>query len=150
MDIVGGVAAVAQIGVYVVKTVFHLKNLLKDVEEVPERITQLVKDLETYEPILSGIGDQLSRYTHEGSTWDASLVSLPYQRCRNAFDELLEMILDIKGKFDNAKSKTGKMKLRGRVLSFKVVLKKDDIKRLKSRLSSAKEALALTIQLCIL
>lgn len=139
-EILGTVAsaiAVAEVGLKVGGTVLKLRELWKEVQEVPEKIQDLMREMEIWEPILSEIESNFEVDPTAGSNtvtsqpFDSSIGRMSSSFCREALRDLQELVKELSNEISSAKTRK-----RG-IAKVKVLLKKDDLKKSQGRLKRA-------------
>lgn len=122
---VSSAIAVAEVGLKVGATIFKLKRLWDEVQEVPESIRSLLMDIEILAPLLQEFESQVDLSSHFQSDASAKL-SVVY--CRAALQEL-KTLIDGLSKEVNAKKRRKKY-----VGRLKVVLNNQTIANAEAKL----------------
>ncbi|KAJ4423386.1 hypothetical protein N0V82_001990 [Gnomoniopsis sp. IMI 355080] len=133
--------AVAEVGVKAGNTLFKLRELWKEVQDVPEKIRDLMRQIEIYEPLLAELesylvvdplaaGGAVARASSPGLV-DVSVKGKTSSYCREALADLQDLVNDLSKGISSAERKKRGI---GRV---KAVLKKDDLNKFQSRLDRA-------------
>lgn len=134
---VSSAIAVAEVGLKVGGTLLKLRELWTEVQCVPQKIQDIMRQIDIYEPILADIERHLNAYPMTGSDsgtsalLNASIGTKTSSYCREAFNDLQDLVEDLSRQITSTqRSKRGIGKL-------KVLLKKDDLKRFQTRLEQA-------------
>lgn len=126
--------AVAQLATTVAGSLIKLKDYWDQVKEVPDDIHHLLRMLDAYSNVISSIKHSGS-YTSLNDGYIQECVDL----CQKGAGELKSVIDDMATKIE---SKTGWKKRKG---SVKILLHKDEIKRLKKKMKNAVTLLQLAL-----
>lgn len=144
---VSSAIAVVEVGLKVGGTLLKLRELWKEVQYVPQKIQDIMSQIDIYEPILVDIERHLQVDPMNGSDvkvgtsghLNACIGTKISSCCREAFHDLQDLVKDLSLQITSAKrTKRGFGKL-------KVLLKKDDLDRFQSRLQRAFWLLQLAI-----
>lgn len=133
--------AVAELGVKAGSTLLKLRELWKEVQDVPEKIRHLMRQIGIYEPLLAefdqylevdpvAAGGAVAMASSPGLV-DVSMKGKASSYCREALTDLQDLVNDLSQGISSAERKKRGI---GRV---KVVLKKDDLNKFQSRLDRA-------------
>lgn len=142
-EILGAVASgisVLQLAGQVAKSVIKLKDYWDQIKEAPAEIVYLLQEIESLNLILGHIKDDQSEQNTYGVDVGNVCVQQSLELCRQGADELEGLVVELAQKIE------GKGKWRGKMASAKVVLKKEEIKRLKRRMKNAIRLLSLAYQ----
>lgn len=140
LGVVASGVAVATIVGQVTSCVAKLKSYWDQVKDVPIEICILLREVNTFNVILSQIQyDQLKLSGHAVTMNNQSLQQ-SLQLCQEGAKELTDLTSDLANLIE------GKDGWRKKLGSVKVVLKKDDLKRLKRRMKCAINLLSLSYQ----
>jgi hypothetical protein len=142
-EVIGIVASgisIAQIAGQVASSIVKIKNFWDQVKAAPDDINHLLREVDSFSLILQHIRDDLIHNALPELFLNNSCVRQSLELCRGGAVELEELANDLAGKLD------GKSGLRRNIGSMKIVLKQDDIKRLKRRLKIAIRLLSLAYQ----
>lgn len=145
---VSSAIAVAEFGVTVGSTLFKLRKLWEEVQDVPEKIQDLMRQIEIHEPLLAEVEQYLQADPLTGvvagisGPFDTSARRKISVYCRKALTDLQDLVNELSKEISSAQRKK-----RG-IAKLKVVLRKDDLKKFHSRLESAFDLLrsVLTVQ----
>lgn len=134
---VSSAIAVAEVGLKVGGTVLKLRRLWEEVQEVPEKIQDLMAQIDIYEPILADAERAFELDPVVGSAiglsqpLDKSIGRTSSSQCREALRDLQQLIEELSGKIESAR------KGKRTIAKVKVLLKKDDLKKFQRRLKRA-------------
>ncbi|TGJ81266.1 hypothetical protein E0Z10_g7499 [Xylaria hypoxylon] len=132
--------AVAQVAAQVGKSIIKLKQLWDDLKDVPSTIRDLLDQIECLDPALWEAETTFSQSSLPPMFWDNSLASRSTAYCRKALSSLTEIVDELALQINRPG------KLRSKVASAKVVLKKELLKSLEHRLQNAVRMLTLAQQ----
>lgn len=134
---VSSAIAIAEVGLKVGGTLLKLRELWKEVQHVPQKIQDIMSQMDIYEPILADIERYLNFHPLTGSDrgtsalFNASIATKTSSYCKEAFNDLQDLVEDLSRQITSTqRSKRGIGKL-------KVLLKKDDLNRFQIRLERA-------------
>jgi len=139
LGVVASGIAVTQLASQVTSNIIKLKNYWGQIKDAPADINYLLREVDALDHVLSHIQQD------QAGMGSNSVSHIPHLKqslalCREGADELGTLVSELAMKVD------GKHGLRKKVQSAKVVLKKDELKRLKARLKSAVRLLSLSYQ----
>jgi len=135
LGVVASGIAVAQLAGQVTKSIVKLKDYWDQVRDAPAEIKYLLKEIDSLSLILQHIqGGQV------GLSSDSACVQQCFELCQEAATELGELVKAMSEKIE------GNREWKKRVGSAKVVLKKEEIKKLKKRIKNAVSLLSLALQ----
>ena len=140
LGVVASGIAVSQIAGQVTKSIFKLKQYWDQVQDAPDEIKYLLREIDSLNLILNHIQSDKATQTTSSIPVDNLCIQQSLQFCKEGADELRGLVDELAGKID---CKRG---WRKKVGSVKVVLKKDDIKKLKKRMKHAVQLLQLSYQ----
>ncbi|KAE9380938.1 hypothetical protein N431DRAFT_325529 [Stipitochalara longipes BDJ] len=149
-EIIGLIASgisIAQLAGQVTSSTLKLKAYWSQIQEAPADIKILVREIECLSGILGRIGEEFDTEIGDGGIEDAGL-RISLELCTEGAEELRGLVVEMEGKLGVARDVNGEGKARWKrkVGAARVVLKKDEIKRLKQRLKSAVRLLGLAHQ----
>lgn len=135
-EVVGVVASSIAIATLAAKVV-KLRDCWEQIQDAPADISTLLRQIECFNTLVSQIqaGPRMPDLVFDNSCLIQSL-----SLCEEGINELTELVNELDGKI---RDKGGWRKKLG---GAKVVLKKDDLKRAKSRMKSAIQLLSLAHQ----
>jgi hypothetical protein len=125
---------VASLAIQVADSILKLKEFLDNVKEAPEEIKYLIEEIDTLSTLLSELDADIP---NEESELDSSSMRKCWAHCSRGLGILEAIVRELD--MDIGK--------RRRIGSFKAVLKKGSIKRLKDRLKSAQIMLLMAHQI---
>ncbi|KAH9218729.1 hypothetical protein DL95DRAFT_521084 [Leptodontidium sp. 2 PMI_412] len=143
VEVLGVVAsgiAVTQLAGQVTKSIIKLKEYWDQVQEAPAEIKYLLREIDSLSLILSHIQDDQAKQTTGGIQVDNLCIRQSLELCKEGADELRGLADELAEKID------GKKGWRKKVGSVKVVLKREDVKKLKKRMKNAIRLLSLSYQ----
>jgi hypothetical protein len=131
---------VLQLAGQVAKSVIKLKSYWDQVKEVHTEIAYLLQEIESLDRILSHIKDDQSQQNTDGVSVGNTCVQQSLELCRQGADEIRELVNELAEKIK------GKGRWKSKIGSTKVVLRKEEIKRLKRRMKNTIRLLSLAYQ----
>ncbi|KAI0550963.1 hypothetical protein F4679DRAFT_541017 [Xylaria curta] len=123
--------AVAQVVAQVGKSIIKLKRLWDDFKDVHSSIGDLLDQIECLDPALWEAENTFTQASLPPMFWDSCLGSRSITYCRKALSSLTELVDELKLQLDRPG------KLRRKVATAKVVLKKEQLRSLEKRLQKA-------------
>ncbi|KAI1209621.1 uncharacterized protein F4807DRAFT_460370 [Annulohypoxylon truncatum] len=132
--------AIAQISAQVGGAVFKLKQLWNEVKDVPDDIADLIEQLDCLSPVVWEVENNFNQGSLPSIFWDQLASNSATTYCRKALQNLTTMADELNLQIDNAR------KGHRKITAFKVLLKKDSLKRLERRLENAIRMLTLAQQ----
>ncbi|KAI3319889.1 hypothetical protein HD806DRAFT_508224 [Xylariaceae sp. AK1471] len=132
--------AVAQVAAQVGKSIIKLKQLWDDLQDVPSSIADLFDQIDCLDPALWEAEHSFNQANLPPLFWDDTIANRSTVYCRKALGSLTELINELSIQIN----RTGKFK--SKILAVKVVLKKEQLKRLENRLQNAIRMLTLAQQ----
>ena len=131
-EVVGVVASaisIVQLAGQITESVIALKQYWDQIKDAPSEISYLLEEIDSFQLIFHAIGDdQMSNSPFHPNNPSMRQISI---LCDQAAEQLKSLVDDLSRKVEG---KSGWKKTLG---SIKVVLKKEDIQRLKERLKCA-------------
>ncbi|KAF9874879.1 hypothetical protein CkaCkLH20_07573 [Colletotrichum karsti] len=119
-------------------SIVKLKKLWDEVQDVPNEISQLFRQLELLRPVLQEMNDEFVQQTHKVHENRAANLSMEY--CQQAVGELGRLAEDLQSQVNNAK------RTRRNITKLKVSFKKELIRSYQDRIQFALNLLALSQQ----
>lgn len=145
-EVIGLIASgisIAQLAGQVTSSTLKLKAYWSQIQEAPVDIKILVREIECLGGILGKIGEKIDTESGDQREEDTGLRN-SLELCREGAEELRGLVVEMERKLGvDGKSRAGWKRKLG---AAKVILKKDEIKRLKGRLKSAVRLLGLAHQ----
>jgi hypothetical protein len=139
LGVVASGIAVTQLASQVASNIVKLKNYWGQIKDAPAEIEYLLREIDALNHVLSHIQqDQVGMGS--SSVNNTPHLEQSLELCQQGAEELGALVFELAKKVD------GKHGLKQKLGSAKVVLKKDELKRLKSRLKSAVRLLSLSYQ----
>ncbi|KAJ2989574.1 hypothetical protein NUW58_g3404 [Xylaria curta] len=132
--------AVAQVAAQVGKSIVKLKQLWDDFHDAPSYITDLLCQIDCFNPALWEAENTFSQASLPAMFWDNDIASQSTTYCRKALTSLTELIDDLTLQLNQSG------KIRRKFATAKVVLKTDQLKRLERRLQNAVTMLTIAQQ----
>jgi hypothetical protein len=142
-EVIGLVASgisIVQIAGQAAGSIIKIKGFWDQVKAAPDDINHLLREVDSFSLILQHIRDDLTRNVLPEPIFDKDCVRQSLELCRGGAVELEGFANDL------AQALDGKSGLRRKISSVKMVLKQDDVKRLKRRLKNAIRLLSLAYQ----
>ncbi|KAK7926534.1 hypothetical protein PG985_003532 [Apiospora marii] len=127
--------AVVQLGVATGGALLKLKQIWDQVEDAPDTISDLIERIDLIYP---SVWDFEHQFTHSGLPpllWDSSTAIRSVAYCRKALAKFSVVIDDLSTQI------TSSRRFRRRLGAIKVVLRKDELKRLEGQLRNSLEIL---------
>ncbi|KAH7350740.1 hypothetical protein BKA65DRAFT_549733 [Rhexocercosporidium sp. MPI-PUGE-AT-0058] len=140
LGVVASGIAVADLAGKVTASIIKLKEYWDQVQEAPAEIKYLLREIDSLSLILSHIQDDQAKQTTGGLQVDNLCIRQSLELCKEGADELRGLADDLAEKVE------GRRGWRKKVGSVKVVLKKEDVKKLKKRMKNAIRLLLLSYQ----
>ncbi|KAK1962145.1 hypothetical protein LY78DRAFT_720388 [Colletotrichum sublineola] len=119
-------------------SIIKLKKLWDEVQDVPNEISQLVRQLELLRPVLAEMESEFTQQTHKAYHNSAANLSMEY--CQQAVAELDALAEDLRLKIDAAK------RSRRNITKPKVTFKKEQIRGYQEKIQFALQLLSLSQQ----
>lgn len=144
-ELVGVVAsgiALAEVAGKVGGRVLALKRLWDEVQDVPETITGLMREVEILDPMLAEMEREFSSLGDRPTmdSWNDRAARMSLAACRQATDDLDALLRDLSVDLDAARRrKRGRAKL-------KVILQRESLHKFQERLTAAVRLLTLAHQ----
>jgi hypothetical protein len=137
LGVIASGVAISQLASQVTSSIIKLNKCWDKIKEAPDDIRQLILEIDSLNLILRHIGDDLSiSEPPRGSI----CIDQSMKLCKEGADELRNLVSEL------AKKINGKSGWRKKVGEVKVVLRKEDLKRLKRRMKIAVRLLSLGYQ----
>jgi hypothetical protein len=143
-EIFGAVAsgiAIGQLAASIAKSIIAIKEGWSQVQDAPAEINNLIRQIDSLNLILQHIEDDQSREDIPQLSSANLCVRQSLKLCEEGAAELVALANDLARKIQ------GKNGWRKKLGSAKIVLRKEDIKKLKSRMKNAIQLLSLSYQL---
>ncbi|EFQ33007.1 uncharacterized protein GLRG_08151 [Colletotrichum graminicola M1.001] len=115
-----------------------LKKLWDEVQDVPNEISRLVRQLELPRPVLAEMESEFTQQTHK--VYHNSAASLSMEYCQQAVAELDALAEDLRSRIDAAK------RSRRNITKLKAALKKEQIQGYQEKMQFALSLLSLSQQ----
>jgi len=136
LGVVSSGIAVTQLASSVATSIIVLKGYFEQIKDAPAELQNLVEEIESLNVILSHIAADQSRTR----IVDNLCMQRSLELCKKGVKELSESVEELRRKVE------GKSKFQRQIGKVKVVLRKEEIKRLKRRMKSAVRLLSLAYQ----
>lgn len=139
-ELVGLIASgisIAQLATQVGGCIVKLKGYWSQVQQAPDNIAHLLREIESLNLILSHIQDDQCRAESAGEDF---CMRQSLQLCKEGADELSALVAELAAKIE------GKAGMRRRFGSVKIVLRNEEVKRLRRRMKTAIRLLTLAYQ----
>ncbi|KAL2071721.1 hypothetical protein VTL71DRAFT_12956 [Oculimacula yallundae] len=141
LGVVASGIAVGQLAGLVTKSIFKLKDYWNQVHEASDDVKHLLREIDSLHLILCHIQEDQAKRSNGESHADNVCLRQSLELCREGAEELRETADELAKKVD------GKKGWKKKVGSVKVVLKKEDVKKLKKRMKNSIRLLSLSYQL---
>ncbi|OHW98454.1 hypothetical protein CSPAE12_02873 [Colletotrichum incanum] len=115
-----------------------LKKLWNEVQDVPNEITQLFRQLELLRPVLAEMESEFTQQTHK--VYHNSAANLSMEYCQQAVGELDALAEDLQSRISAAKMS------KRNITKLKVTFKKDQIRSYQEKIQFALQLLSLSQQ----
>ncbi|KAH8779025.1 hypothetical protein BGZ57DRAFT_822086 [Hyaloscypha finlandica] len=132
--------AIAQLAASITKSIITIKESWSQVQDAPVEINNLIRQIDSLNLILQHIEDDQSREDMPQLSSANLCVRQSLELCQEGAAELAGLANDLAQKIQ------GKSGLRKKLGSARIVLKKEDVKKLKSRMKNAIQLLSLSYQ----
>ena len=140
LGVVASGIAVTQLATQVASSVIKLKNYWEQIKDVPTEISYLLREIDSLNLILCYIQDDQAGQSDPVSVGNSVYLKQSLDLCQQGCVELGSLVNELAAKIE------GKNGLKKKFGSAKVVLKNEEIKRLKRRMKSAIRLLSLSYQ----
>ncbi|KAM0319172.1 hypothetical protein ACHAO8_001316 [Botrytis cinerea] len=140
-EVLGTVASgigVVQLAGNLVSSIIKLKGYWDQIQDAPDDIGYLVREIDTHHLILRSILESQARMTSSGRPSDTFLEH-SLKLCEDSSNELNELVKALEKEMKSSN------KWRSKLGATKVVLKNDQLKRLKKRMKNASKVMNLAI-----
>ncbi|TEY87481.1 hypothetical protein BOTCAL_0001g00070 [Botryotinia calthae] len=140
-EVLGTVASgigVAQLAGSLVSSIIKLKGYWDQIKDAPDDIGFLVREIDTHHLILRSILESQARMTSSGRPSDTFLEH-SLKLCEDSSNELNELVKALEKEMNSSN------KWRSKLGATKVVLKNDQLKKLKKRMKNASKVMNLAI-----
>ncbi|KAK7996590.1 Transcriptional regulatory protein Pro-1 [Apiospora arundinis] len=135
LGVVASGIAVAQLGIATGGAILKLKQLWDQVNDAPETISDLIERIDLIYPSVWDFEQQCSQYGLPPTLWDNTTATRSLAYCRKALKKLSDIVDAFAAQIATRRG------FRQRLVAFKVVLKKDELKRLEEQLRNSLEVL---------
>lgn len=140
LGVAAGGIAVTQLATQVASGVIKLKNYWEQVKNVPAEMSYLVREIESLNLILCHIQDDQASQCEPASVGNCIHLRQSLELCQQGSAELGTLVNELAAKIE------GKLGLKRKLASAKVVLKNEEVKILKRRMKSTIRLLSLSYQ----
>lgn len=140
-EILGAVASgisVAQLAGNLVSSIIKLKSYWDQIQDAPDDISFLVREIDTHHFILRSILESQAKIASSGRTSNTFLEN-SLKLCEDSSDELNQLVKALEKEINSSN------KWRSKLGATKVVLKNDQLKKLKRRMKNATRLMNLAI-----
>jgi hypothetical protein len=141
LGVVASGIAVGQLFGEVTSCIIKLKEYCKQIKDAPDDVRYLLLEIDAFSLILRHIRDDQALWQTTDNRAGSICVEHSLKLCREAVDELNYLVIELAEKIE------GKGGWRRKAGAAKLVLKKEEIKRLKTRVDNATRLLTLAYQL---
>ncbi|KZL78236.1 hypothetical protein CT0861_07881, partial [Colletotrichum tofieldiae] len=119
-------------------SLIKLKKLWNEVQDVPNEIAQLFRQLELLRPVLAEMESEFTQQTHK--VYQNSAANLSMEYCQQAVGELDALAEDLQSRINAAK------RSKRNIAKFKVAFKKEQIRSYQEKIQFALQLLCLSQQ----
>ncbi|GKT57535.1 hypothetical protein ColTof4_09527 [Colletotrichum tofieldiae] len=119
-------------------SLIKLKKLWNEVQDVPNEIAQLFRQLELLRPVLAEMESEFTQQTHK--VYQNSAANLSMEYCQQAVGEFDALAEDLQSRIDAAK------RSKRNITKLKVTFKKDQIRSYQEKIQFALQLLCLSQQ----
>lgn len=136
-EVLGTVASgigVAQLAGNLASSIIKLKGYWDEIQDAPDDISFLAREIDSHHLILRSILESQAKITSSGRASDMFLEH-SLKLCEDSSNELNELVKALGKEMDS------RNKLRSKLGATKVVLKKEQLKRLKKRMKNASKVM---------
>ncbi|KAF5525655.1 hypothetical protein CGCA056_v003372 [Colletotrichum aenigma] len=124
LGVVSSAIAVAELAGKFGLSVMKLKQLWDEIQDIPEEMNRIMRQLEILKPVLAGMeADFVQQQRHKVYSNSATNLNASIEYCRDAFNDLESLAEDLQARISTAK------RSRRNITKLKVSFKKEDIRK---------------------
>ncbi|KAI8230469.1 hypothetical protein K4K57_006885 [Colletotrichum sp. SAR 10_99] len=141
LGVVSSAIAVAELAGKFGLSVMKLKKLWDEIQDIPEEMNRIMRQLEILKPVLAGMeADFVQQQRHKVYSNSASNLQASIEYCRDAVNDLESLAEDLQARISTAK------RSRRNITKLKVSFKKEDIRKYQERIGWALHLISLSQQ----
>ncbi|KAF4872760.1 hypothetical protein CGCSCA1_v008108 [Colletotrichum siamense] len=141
LGVVSSAIAVAELAGKFGLSVMKLKQLWDEIQDIPEEMNRIMRQLEILKPVLAGMeADFVQQQRHKVYSNSATNLHASVEYCRDAVNDLESLAEDLQARISTAK------RSRRNITKLKVSFKKEDIRKYQERIGWALHLISLSQQ----
>lgn len=141
LGVVSSAIAVAELAGKFGLSVMKLKQLWDEIQDIPEEMNRIMRQLEILKPVLAGMeADFVQQQRHNVYSNSATNLHASIEYCRDAGNDLESLAEDLEVRISTAK------RSRRNITKLKVSFKKEDIRKYQERIGWALHLISLSQQ----
>ncbi|KAI8166403.1 hypothetical protein K4K54_008344 [Colletotrichum sp. SAR 10_86] len=141
LGVVSSAIAVAELAGKFGLSVMKLKQLWDEIQDIPEEMNRIMRQLEILKPVLAGMeADFVQQQRHKVYSNSATNLHASIEYCRDAVNDLESLAEDLQARISTAK------RSRRNITKLKVSFKKEDIRKYQERIGWALHLISLSQQ----
>ncbi|KAI8159864.1 hypothetical protein K4K49_007428 [Colletotrichum sp. SAR 10_70] len=141
LGVVSSAIAVAELAGKFGLSVMKLKQLWDEIQDIPEEMNRIMRQLEILKPVLAGMeADFVQQQRHKVYFNSATNLQASIEYCRDAVNDLESLAEDLQARISTAK------RSRRNITKLKVSFKKEDIRKYQERIGWALHLISLSQQ----
>ncbi|KAF4813452.1 hypothetical protein CGCSCA5_v008440 [Colletotrichum siamense] len=141
LGVVSSAIAVAELAGKFGLSVMKLKQLWDEIQDIPEEMNRIMRQLEILKPVLAGMeADFVQQQRHKVYLNSATNLQASIEYCRDAVNDLESLAEDLQARISTAK------RSRRNITKLKVSFKKEDIRKYQERIGRALHLISLSQQ----
>ncbi|KAF3800684.1 hypothetical protein GCG54_00003583 [Colletotrichum gloeosporioides] len=139
LGVVSSAIAVAELAGKFGLSVMKLKQLWDEIQDIPEEMNRIMRQLEILKPVLAGMeADFVQQQRHKVYSNNATNLYASIEYCRDAVNDLESLAEDMQARISTAK------RSRRNITKLKVSFKKEDIRKYQERIGWALHLISLS------
>ncbi|KAL3292678.1 Ankyrin repeat-containing domain protein [Colletotrichum asianum] len=140
LGVVSSAIAVAELAGKFGLSVMKLKQLWDEIQDIPEEMNRIMRQLEILKPVLAGMEADFVQQRHKVYFNSATNLQASIEYCRDAVNDLENLAEDLQARISTAK------RSRRNITKLKVSFKKEDIRKYQERIGWALHLISLSQQ----
>ncbi|KAI8303717.1 hypothetical protein K4K61_006781 [Colletotrichum sp. SAR11_59] len=140
LGVVSSAIAVAELAGKFGLSVMKLKQLWDEIQDIPEEMNRIMRQLEILKPVLAGMEADFVQRRHKVYFNSATNLQASIEYCRDAVNDLENLAEDLQARISTAK------RSRRNITKLKVSFKKEDIRKYQERIGWALHLISLSQQ----
>ena len=141
LSIVASGVSIAAFAGQIASSVLKLKSLIDQVKDAPDDIKLLIDEIETFQFLLVEIEEDQSRYPYSEMLAGSQSASRLLQNCQRGVEQLQKVVDEMATDVENIKP------LKRKLLTAKIVWKRNKIEGYRNALASSVRLLTLSYQI---